>query len=316
MSLPSSVAGFTILPVSYTGTSTHYIYARSHVGSKKQASRALPDGRTLFLVNVPPDATERELVLLFKSSGTVEKVIFDLDAQETLVGQDDSDGEEEGEEEDAEVVDDETDAQPRKRRKLSKNNKPLPPKVVPLPSKPLRRLRHTGRSVHIVFLDASSLERALAPQPKPRPWPASEEPSGMAHYAALHDSLRPPLDIVREHADSAMELFEFELKQTKQNTKYRKGEAIVDEDGFTLVTRGGAYGQTLGGGVGVASKKFQESGETRTRNKKKEPKQKAGFYAFQKAEKQRNDLMELKKNWEADKAKVEKLKASRRFKPY
>jgi hypothetical protein len=28
------------------------------------------------------------------------------------------------------------------------------------------------------------------------------------------------------------------------------------------------------------------------------------------------DLLELKKNWEADKAKVEKLKASRRFKPY
>ncbi|KAJ7701791.1 ribosomal RNA-processing protein 7-domain-containing protein, partial [Mycena rosella] len=313
MSLPSSVAGFTVLPVSYAGTSAHYIYARPHAGSKKQASQALPDGRTLFLVNVPPDATDRELVLLFKGCGTVEKVVFDLDPQEALVEPDDSDDEEEEEDEPA-AAGDETE-QPRKRRKLA--NKPLPPKVVPLPAKPLRRLRKTGRSAHLVFLDASSLERALAPTPKPRPWPAAaEESSGVAHYAVLHDALRPPLDVVRAHADSAMELFEFELKQTKQQTKYRKGEAIVDEDGFTLVTRGGAYGQTLGGGVGVASKKFQESGETRTRNKKKEPKQKAGFYAFQKAEKQRNDLMELKKNWEADKAKVEKLKASRRFKPY
>ncbi|KAJ7757063.1 ribosomal RNA-processing protein 7-domain-containing protein [Mycena metata] len=312
MSLPSSIAGFSVLPISYTGTSTHYLYARSHTGSKKNASQTLPDGRTLFLVNVPPDATERELVLLFKGCGTVEKVVFDLDPQEKLVEPDDSDEEEEDE---AEEAVDETEEQPRKRRKLSKT-KPQPPKVVPLPSKPLRRLRATGRSAHLVFLDASSLERALAPQPKARPWPVSEEPSGVAHYAALFDSLRPPLDIVRTHADSAMELFEFELKQTKQQSKYRKGEAIVDEDGFTLVTRGGAYGQTLGGGVGVASKKFQESGETRTRNKKKEPLQKAGFYAFQKAEKQRNDLMELKKNWEADKAKVEKLKASRRFKPY
>ncbi|KAF7342027.1 Ribosomal RNA-processing protein 7 like protein [Mycena venus] len=313
MSLPSSVAGFSVLPVSYAGSSTHYIYARSHTGSKKNVSQALPDGRTLFLVNVPPDATERELVLLFKGCGTVEKVVFDLDAQETLVEQDDSDEEdEEDEAEDAEAVDDTE--QPRKRRKL---NKPQPLKVIPLPSKPLRRLRPTGRTAHLVFLDASSLERALAPQPKTRPWPAtSEEPSGLAHYAALYDSLRPPLDIVREHADSAMELYEFELKQTKQQTKYRKGEAIVDEDGFTLVTRGGAYGQTLGGGVAVASKQFQESGETSARNKKKEPKQKANFYAFQKAEKQRNDLLELKKNWEADKAKVEKLKASRRFKPY
>jgi ribosomal RNA-processing protein 7 len=28
------------------------------------------------------------------------------------------------------------------------------------------------------------------------------------------------------------------------------------------------------------------------------------------------EIMDLKKNWEADKAKVEKLKESRRFKPY
>ncbi|KAF7366509.1 Ribosomal RNA-processing protein 7 like protein [Mycena sanguinolenta] len=305
MSLPVSVAGFTILPISYAGTSTHYIYARSHTGSKKNPTPDLPDGRTLFLVNVPPDATERELVLLFKGCGTVEKVVFDLDAQETLVENDDSDSDDlgSGEEENDDDAAMET-TQPRKRRKL---NKPQPPKVVPLPSRPLRRLRSTGRTAHLVFLDASSLERALAPQPKPRPWPTtSEEPSGLAHYAALYDSLRPPLDIVREHADSAMELYD--------RPSIAKGEAIVDEDGFTLVTRGGAYGQTLGGGVAVASKVFQETGETGTR--KKEKKQKTNFYAFQKAEKQRNDLLELKKNWEADKAKVEKLKSSRRFNPY
>ncbi|KAJ7291101.1 ribosomal RNA-processing protein 7-domain-containing protein, partial [Mycena rebaudengoi] len=292
---PNSVAGFAVLPVSYPGNCTHYIYARSHTGSKKNVSKTLPDGRTLFLVNVPPDATERELVLLFKNCGTVEKVVFDLDPQETLVEQDDSD--EEGEDEPAEeaAVEGEAGEQPRKRRKLGKD-KPLPPKVTPLPPKSLRRLRTTGRSAHLVFLDASSLDRALAPQ---------AENAAMAH--TLHDSLRPPLDIVQQHADSWMEL---------SSPKYRKGEAIVDEDGFTLVTRGGAYGQTLGGGVAVASKKFQQTGQTRLRNKKKEDQQKPGFYAFQKAEKQRNELMELKKNWEADKAKVEKLKASRRFKPY
>lgn len=35
-----------------------------------------------------------------------------------------------------------------------------------------------------------------------------------------------------------------------------KAEAIADYESFTLVTRGGAYGQT-GGGVSVASKRFQ-----------------------------------------------------------
>ena len=131
-----------------------------------------------------------------------------------------------------------------------------------------------------------------------------------------------------------MELYEYELQKTKQKSKYRKGEAIVDEDGFTLVTRGGAYGKTLGGEVAVASKKFQDGGGKRHRTKKN--KEKEGFYAFQKAEKQRkgafvhnffvllplkrlmdlSELMDLKKKWEEDKARIEQLKASRTFKPY
>ena len=215
------------------------------------------------------------------------------------------------------------------------------PKVIPLPSQPLRRLRKTGLTAHVVFLDSSSLDQALASTSKPRSWPiSSEEPSGLSHYRSLYDSLRPPLDSVKAHSDSSIALYEYELAKKKQKSKYRKGEAIVDEDGFTLVTRGGAYGQTLGGGVGVASKRFQRSGQTtRNKNSKKEKKEKEGFYAFHKAEKQRSgkyiyvyishttfstqlnanrlvELMELKRKWEEDKTKVEKLKASRRFKPY
>ncbi|KAG6813149.1 hypothetical protein H0H92_013555 [Tricholoma furcatifolium] len=311
MALPTSLNGFTVVPVTYS-SSTHYIYARSHVGSKKTASKLLPEGRTLFLANVPPDATERELSQLFKQSGTVEKVIFDLDAVEPH--QEDSDDEEEDEEEEDPAVGDE--GEPRKRRKVVKDDIP---KVVHLPTKPHRTLRHAGRSAHLVFLDSSSLQRALSSATKQRPWPSiSEEPSGLEHYVSLYDSLRPPLDAVREHADSSIAVYEYELQKTKQKSKYRKGEAIVDDDGFTLVTRGGAFGKTLGGGVGVASKQFQRSGQTskRNRNAKKEGKEKKDFYAFQKAEKQRSELMNLKKKWEEDKAKVDALKASRRFKPY
>lgn len=284
MALPTSVNGFTTIPVSYSPSSTHYIYARQHSGPKKETGAALPNGRTLFLVNVPPDATERELILLFKNAGTVEKVSFDLDVQEPQNDDDSDSEEEEGEEEEGSGVDDDL---PRKKRKVSKV-KPQIPKLIPLPSTNLRTLRRTGRSAHVVFLDSSSLDRALSGPHKPRPWPRSEEPTGLSHYTALYDSLRPPLDTVREHADSAIDVFEFELAKSKQNSKYRKGEAIVDDDGFTLVTRGGAYGQTLGGGVGVASKRFQQSGQTRHRNKKKEGKEKEGFYGFQKAEKQRS----------------------------
>lgn len=293
--LPLSVAGFSVLPITYGSSSTHILYARAHIGSKKSQRDSFPDGRTLFLVNVPPDATERELVLLFKNCGMVERVIFDSEV--TQQHDDEDDEEDDGQEgHDGMAVDEEdsgADEHPRKKRKVTKEDKRKPPKVTPLPHRTLRTLQRTGRSAHIVFLDSSSLDKAIASQ-KPRPWPTSSgEPSGLAHYAALYDSLRPPLDIVREHADTSMELYEYELAKTKQKSKYRKGEAIVDEDGFTLVTRGGAYGQTLGGGVGVASKKFQETGQTRNRNKKKKPKEKVAFYAFQKAEKQRKGASPL-----------------------
>jgi ribosomal RNA-processing protein 7 len=238
-------------------------------------------------VNLPPDTTDRELVLFFKHSGTVEKVIFDFDVKEPQ--HEDTDSEEE--DETMGVADDATDENPKKRRKTQKD-KPVVPTVIPLPSTPLRKLRKTGSSAYVVFLDSSSLERALASTSKPRTWPtSSEERSGIAHYRALYDSLRPPLDAVRAFADSSMEVYESERAKKKQKSKYRKGEAIVDADGFTLVTRGGAYGKTLGGGVSVASKRFQRSGETsRNRSHKKEKKEKEGPYAFQKAEKQRSGV--------------------------
>ncbi|KAJ3889595.1 ribosomal RNA-processing protein 7-domain-containing protein [Lentinula edodes] len=315
MSSSTLINGFTVIPISYSSSSIHYIYARAHVSNKK-APNSWPSGRTLFLVNAPPDATERDLILLLKPYGTVEKVIFDSDSAVEDADEEDSDSEDGEEEEGVHNHGDEEESQPRKRQKLTMK-KVEPPKVLPLPSMPLRKLRKTGQTAHVVFLDTSSLDRFFsASHTKPRSWPnSSEEPSGLSHYLALSDSLRPPLDAVRQHANSAMDLYEFELAKSKRQSKYKKGEAIVDEDGFTLVTRGGAYGQTVGGGVAVATKKFQETGETSERTKKRS-KEKTSFYAFQKAEKQRNELLQLKKNWELDKAKVEKLKASRRFNPY
>jgi ribosomal RNA-processing protein 7 len=55
---------------------------------------------------------------------------------------------------------------------------------------------------------------ALITPQKRRTWPIStDEPSELAHYTALYDSLRPPLDAVREHAESSAELSEYELSR-------------------------------------------------------------------------------------------------------
>ncbi|KAL5529943.1 hypothetical protein ACEPAF_6200 [Sanghuangporus sanghuang] len=314
--LPSTLSGFAVLPVVYSKDATHILYAKQHTAAKKTTSKDTPDvlprDRTLFLVNVPPDATERELTLLFKPDGIVEKVVFDQRAaeEEALNALEDSDDDDEGQDEDESMEVDE--GRPAKKPKKSKM-KDERPILIPLPTTPLRTFRRTGRTAFVVFLDASSLAKALTPPHKPRLWPNSPEPRGLAHYKALYSAMRPPLDAVRAHAESAVALYDYE-KAKRKSSEYHKGEAIVDEDGFTLVTRGGAYGKTLGGGVSVATKQFQETGETATKKKKKAEKE--GFYAFQKHEKKRQELIELKKKWREDLEKVEKLKETKRYKPY
>jgi ribosomal RNA-processing protein 7 len=264
------------------------------------------------MVNVPPDATEREIVFLFKSCGTVEKVYFDADRP----------GEPSDDESDADSAESDTaslshQSHARKKRKTvakslaSESSAPSRgqrPKVEPLPIAPLRTLRRTGQTAHVVFLDPSSCARALAlaqahPGVKPVLWPTNadeERPRGLAHYIKQYESARPSLDAVRAHADSAIARLDFDLAARKaalrRESKYKKGEALVDEDGFTLVVRGGAYGQAVGGGVGVASRKFMdehakgihEKESTSKRKRHKEGKEQAAFYAFQIHEKKRD----------------------------
>lgn len=276
--LPKLVSGFTVIPVAYAH-STHILYARAHLS--KSQDILYPEGRTLFLVNIPVDATDREISLFFKSCGTVERVVYDRDPSRV------AEAEAEAETETSPSSSPSSEEPQSRSKRQPQPTENASPSVVSLPPVPTRTLRKTGSTAHVIFLDASSLEKALVPPTKSRPWPSSEEPRGLAHYAALYDAQRPPLDVVKAHADTWMGRFEFDLAKSKQKSAHRKGEAIVDEDGFTLVTRGGAYGQTLGGGVGIASKTFEKTGQTASK-KKKEPKEKETFYAFQKAEKQRN----------------------------
>lgn len=318
MGLPDKIADFTVLPLLYSKSTQHILYIREHV-SKPRSGHAtpfpFPNGRTLFVVNIPPDATERELALLFKPCGHVERVAIQQDmwASEPYGPIANGEGEEEDDDDD-EMVDaseetavaeeEDGSAHRRKKRKLSikMKNKSSPPKVIPLPQPelPLRTFHQTGSSAYVIFTDTISISRALSlrsASSDKRIWPPTTgaiAPSGLAHYVALHKAQRPSLQDVKAHADTYLEVYEYNKALTKQKSEYKKGEAIVDEDGFTLVTRGGAYGTTLGGGVGVASKQFMKemntgekvaSGKRRKKNPKKH--EKDNFYKFQIHEKHR-----------------------------
>ncbi|GHJ90018.1 hypothetical protein NliqN6_6420 [Naganishia liquefaciens] len=228
------------------------------------------------------------------------------------------------------------------------------PQVVPLP--PLNpRTSANGQGYlapcsgcYVVFLDELSVTRCLelAGKGTVKTWErsSSDEPTGLAYYQRLHALLRPPLAIIQKHADTSIALFDWHANLSSERAK--RG-AITDDDGFTLVVRGGKYGRTAGKGdkgVGVASRRFmldskkavkkkvvgasaEEMGreddaamldarEGLTRGKKRKAQQLEGFYKFQRDEQRRSHLANIRASFEADKAKVASLKAAKRFKPY
>lgn len=304
------ISDFCVLPTAYSPQVIHYLYIRAHVTKAKGGSTGdeFPPNRTLFLVNVPPDATERELITLFSKHGAVERVAFaGHDRMQEIVEEEMETSDEEAADtlklDEMEIQDDEEEEEVTRRQKKRniEKKKTAIPKVIPLPTVSLRHLRRTGGIAHIIFTSPQGLAAvlALSGSALPLAWPkfkatSGAEPSGLAHYIAKYKSLRPPLKVVKEHADSSMEVYEYKQALANRNTsKYRKGDAIVDEDGFTLVTRGGAYGQTLGGGVGVASKKFMQETASGKRNRKKKSTQKGGLYAFQTREKRVQGILQF-----------------------
>ncbi|CAE6523471.1 unnamed protein product [Rhizoctonia solani] len=313
----TTLAGFSVLPLQLQGSVEHFLYLRANQSGTKNTTDAAvkPDGRTLFLVNVPCDAIDRDLISLFKFAGTVERVIFPKQSA--------TQSEELEEEREEEGNDDEVTSK-------SKSKTSPPPRASPLLDTTLRRSRNSGRTAHVVFLDESSLSRALSLPSSSKnalSWPpadTSAEPRGMGLYLKRHKSLRPALDTVSTHVDAYMQRFDFEQAAKRAAaSQYKKGVPIIDEDGFELVTRGGAYGKTVGGGVGVASKKFElavKRGDLAAEKKKKKGRDKSkdleGLYAHEQREKKRKAFMELRERFEEDKKKVAKLKSTRRFKPY
>lgn len=68
MATTVTIAGLSTFELKYYADATHFMYGRIHTKPKKAVSSLFPDGRTLFIVNVPPDATERELSVFFSSN--------------------------------------------------------------------------------------------------------------------------------------------------------------------------------------------------------------------------------------------------------
>jgi ribosomal RNA-processing protein 7 len=334
---PLKISSFTVLPLAYPSNSVlpsssssksftaHYLYIRAHAPTsvpaglmeheaegKDQAEQE--ESRTLFVANLPTDATEESLRGLFGGVGPIEEVRFiGAGAHKGLMkGEDDEDEEDAPDEESSSEEESEVESEvevdedgfvtvgggggggkgKKGNKSMMKLSKPTAvtaaaPKITPLFSSSLPLTsRPTCSSALITYLSALSLSRALStlPSSKPRPYvpnPSTSGPiSALSHYLTRHTHYRPPLSTIKSHADTSLAHHEH-LKSVELARLTRAGQQeIVDEDGFTLVVRGGKYGRNLvGGGVGVASKSWDKVKEEETAKKKKS-KELNDFYRY------------------------------------
>ena len=300
----------------------------------EQTDMGLASGRTLFVANLAVDMDVEDIRTIFKEYGPVENISIKVSRvgkqgveawMDSDDEQDEDEDEDEGEEDEDQDAADGTDgldgattadvsagagrparpvsndASGKKRRRKNKNG-PSAPTIVPLDSLLPRDQPFLlpSSSAYLTYLSPLSLQRALEHAPARPAITISHAPSttGLAYYTQLHRSTRPDLSLIKAHADSALALYDHHVELQRRKTTQG---AIVDEDGFTLVVRGGKFGRTAGkgsAGVGVASRRFvldskKAGGDVDAREgldrgkKRKGGLELDGFYRFQRNERKR-----------------------------
>ncbi|KAJ3103833.1 Ribosomal RNA-processing protein 7 A [Phlyctochytrium planicorne] len=237
----------------------HHLLFRLHTTKASDADR-FPKGRTLFLTNVPSDASERHFKRLFRRCGRVERVVFAKRGEGATVGM-------------------------------------------------------SGGQAHVVFFEEEAAQRALHMKARKRNWSDAlvegtedeEETApylgqGMEKWVAQYAAERPRLEDLEKSVNKYMEEFEEMEAEKERALAARRNQP--DEDGFILVTKGAGRKGKAASDVAV------EKGA-----KKNKKTQVVDFYRFQMREGKRNQLAELRKKFEEDKARIEEMKARRKFKP-
>jgi ribosomal RNA-processing protein 7 len=305
-------------------SATHYLYVRPH----KSSPASEDDERTLFVANLPADADAHALRTLFGRWGVVESVemtragggdVLEAAVRGLPVDSDDDDSDDEDDEEQQEEDTSETPAEPtfagtdapklpRSQRKRRKPNTlpPSVPDVSPLPLIPAPPGVSGTFSCRVVFVDAVSIPRVMGYSGAALLLDLA--PFGLTFFEEQYAALRPPMALVRDHADTAMARHDH-LHSLLLSSRARASGAgaLVDEDGFTVVVRGGRYGRTAGrggdpggAGVAVASRNFKVD-EGR---KKKGSGPLENFYKFQ--------LMDRKRKGESSRSSGARPSLARR----
>ncbi|KAF1349514.1 hypothetical protein EJ07DRAFT_169387 [Lizonia empirigonia] len=306
---PSTVADFAVLsltlpilpglPESHEDTQ-HYVYIKPHEPSAYTATAE----RSLFIANVPIDASESNIRALFAEQlggARVESVDFDASVPARPLHkrwkQDRRGDEDEGEQ--------------RGKKRKRNDTEVVAEGVVEdeesvLPALWGSEVRRSGSAAIVVFVDKRSARGALkevqsaAKSGRTVSW-KSGSGLGVERYKSHLALTHPSTSALQSSINAYLSQFT-SLEQTRAKL-LKHARTVPDEDGFVTVTRGGRSGPAR---QEEAEKKQAELEERRKNNGVKDD-----FYRFQNREKRKEAEINLRKRFEEDRRRVERMRERR-----
>jgi ribosomal RNA-processing protein 7 len=181
--------------------------------------------------------------------------------------------------------------------KATTDESPLPPGILTS-----RRAPEGGRRAIVTFETTAELEATLTSKVSNlvQPFQAPSAPGGMEAWLTDYDSVRPDVDKLQIQVDRFMEAFD-----VSTSSKKRGRAPEVDEEGWTMVGNNKKKQRR-----NLMPREVLEE-ESQRQQKKKKGDKVVHFYKFQQRQEKKDQLAELRRKFEEDKAKLAKLKEQR-----
>jgi len=279
-----------------------FLFVREHTVKESDSTLSLPAGRTLFVANVAFDCTEEDLRNILEPFGAIEAVHFGSLEASGKAG--------------------------RKREKKEALGEPDERQKVILAER-LRMQAQAAQQVaetekqsflragvaYVVFNDRDAIRkglRNLAPVDFHGKVERGEERKGLKKYVADHKAYATiDADELQRELDAAV--FEFDRRSAELQRQVEALTETPDADGWiTVAKKGKKKAGPRGHRIGVATITAADI----ARLKEKERSQRVtDLYRFQKDDRRKKYLMQLRDQFEADKRRIERMKQSRQFNP-
>lgn len=133
---------------------------------------------------------------------------------------------------------------------------------------------------------------------------------GMQKWITEYYQSRPGLQVLQDRIDEYIVAYEAEKEKER-----KKKEAMVAEDGWTVVAHHKGRKKTTDSESGIAVGSVSQAAALENLAKKKQKETGLNFYQFQKRDAKRNEIMELQSKFEQDKKRAQQLRAARKFRP-